>query len=1355
MLQYYCVLSNSETIWAQTWEPCEDDDYEYVSWSNYIDPTEICVNEWIIPDDNDCFHDVSCEPGAFRTDASPDLLVQWFCEDRDPGWFYDSEAIYVSDDTVCEAFYWEAVMDNCLFDTMYYECTDGDFVLIQSQEVTGTVSWRNENNEYNEWDVVILPDFWEPTIDNCMESTDECTVDEDCPGSVTCTDYDSYESWTCDSGSCIWEIVDCAHAEVCDDSWNETYCSTIAVPDPTCGNTFGSCNFDNPDINDLVVQALNINETDVCWETQTWWCQTYVIADWEISRTRSQIVSCEWVINAACEEDLEPSCEIGPYDYQSRTIQPVDGGNNDNGCIAWMYVDIDDEQNNDFFEWSCRNELTYIPWQECNEQAQSEWNCVICEISKLILWCTDPDACNYNPNADEDDSSCLSLDCAWVCGWSTTEDACGICGWDNSSCTDCAWEVNGSHEVDACGNCKDITDETFGQWCTDCAGIVNGWNYEDECGVCDDDPSNDNSTCVDCAWNINGTTQLDACGICGWDNSTCTDCAWEINGTAVIDDCDVCWWDGSSCGEIETTYDCPTLELNIWDSCDDGDAGTENDAITDECICAWEEIEIEVVYDCQALQANIGDTCDDGDEGTENDVIIDECICTWEEIEQEVIYNCPALQTNSGDTCDDGDAGTENDVITDECICKWEEVEQEIIYDCENLQANIGDACDDGDEGTENDAITDECICAWEEIEIEVVYDCPNLQANIGDACNDWNSLTSNDVIWNNCECNWTTTIDIEQDVKTYIYWCMNTQACNFDVLATADDGTCVLPDECTLCDTNGNLIAKDSDNDGVWDCNDVCPSNSWETPTWAPEMYNKTCTKESEANACGVIWTTVGVILCNDICDAPIPTIPEIEDLDNDGIPDCEEVAGCMTQNACNYNPLATDDDESCQPPSVLCCDGEKVCDVNECPDDTNGQAAWCSDTVVLWCTDSEACNRNQSATQDDGSCELPNLDCEFCEGWEIAMLDDDNNGIWNCDEATSCWKFDGEEISWGLFHEWISWGWESDFCEWISNADVWYDARPYGKRWPDGFDEEKNNPIPKAISVSYTHNQSTIQRDWSCGEQSCTSTLNTECWDLIGYNLSQGEFESYDLDSSTSYDLCKNIPNNQVANIVFVDALASWNWTCIPDNLKLNKNPECVLTLNTCGDGVCDPSDSCTTCAQDCGECQEWCGVMHNGFVDQHIRKTRPDEFDLCTWIPNKNVWINYYNTITHQVLNENNEYESEYMFFEATWSCRETSTTLEGECYGFDYAEGCGSVHEDDFYTFFNGAEEYQHKMCFYEKAEITNYQETDIWWERECSYLDRVDSCYALRRYPVCEEQEVCECTLAFSSLTPQP
>ncbi len=108
-----------------------------------------------------------------------------------------------------------------------------------------------------------------------------------------------------------------------------------------------------------------------------------------------------------------------------------------------------------------------------------------------------------------------------------------------------------------------------------------------------------------------------------------------------------------------------------------------------------------MVYDCPVLQANIGDACDDGDPNTANDVVTADCECVG-----TVVYDCPVLQANIGDACDDGDPNTANDVVTADCECVGT-----VVYDCPVLQANIGDACDDGDPNTANDVVTADCEC--------------------------------------------------------------------------------------------------------------------------------------------------------------------------------------------------------------------------------------------------------------------------------------------------------------------------------------------------------------------------------------------------------------------------------------------------------------------------------------------------------------------------------------------------------------------------------------------------------------------------------------------------------------------
>ena len=51
-------------------------------------------------------------------------------------------------------------------------------------------------------------------------------------------------------------------------------------------------------------------------------------------------------------------------------------------------------------------------------------------IGGSVLGCTDPNACNYNPDATEDDGSCLEEDCLGECGGDAVVDECGVCDGD-------------------------------------------------------------------------------------------------------------------------------------------------------------------------------------------------------------------------------------------------------------------------------------------------------------------------------------------------------------------------------------------------------------------------------------------------------------------------------------------------------------------------------------------------------------------------------------------------------------------------------------------------------------------------------------------------------------------------------------------------------------------------------------------------------------------------------------------------------------------------------------------------------------------------------------------------------------
>ena len=174
-----------------------------------------------------------------------------------------------------------------------------------------------------------------------------------------------------------------------------------------------------------------------------------------------------------------------------------------------------------------------------------------------------------------------------------------------------------------------------------------------------------------------------------------------------------------------------------------------------------------------------------------------------------------------------------------------------------------------------------------------------------GDACDDGDALTLNDAYDANCNCTG----------EPVIAGCTDSMACNYNPQANVDDGSCAELDECGVC--GGNGIA-----DGACDCEGNGPEVGYD---------------------------------CNGAC---------LNDADGDGVCDEFETAGCLDPMACNYNPNATDDDNSCTYPEELYnCDGT-------CVNDVNGNGL-CDELEVFGCTSETADNYDPEAITDNGSCE------------------------------------------------------------------------------------------------------------------------------------------------------------------------------------------------------------------------------------------------------------------------------------------------------------------------------------------------------------------------------------------------
>jgi len=155
------------------------------------------------------------------------------------------------------------------------------------------------------------------------------------------------------------------------------------------------------------------------------------------------------------------------------------------------------------------------------------------------------------------------LDCLGVCGGTAVVDACGVCdgpGLNADGCCgtdvpDCAGVCGGTSALDVCGVCDGPglnADGCCGNDVPDCAGVCGGTSVVDVCGVCDGPGLNADGCCgndtPDCAGVCGGTSALDVCGVCdgpglnadGCCGNDTPDCAGVCGGTSVIDDCSDC-----------------------------------------------------------------------------------------------------------------------------------------------------------------------------------------------------------------------------------------------------------------------------------------------------------------------------------------------------------------------------------------------------------------------------------------------------------------------------------------------------------------------------------------------------------------------------------------------------------------------------------------------------------------------------------------------------------------------------------------------------------------------------------------------------------------------------------------------
>ncbi|MDC0249705.1 T9SS type A sorting domain-containing protein, partial [Flavobacteriales bacterium] len=195
---------------------------------------------------------------------------------------------------------------------------------------------------------------------------------------------------------------------------------------------------------------------------------------------------------------------------------------------------------------------------------------------------------------------------------------------------------------------------------------------------------------------------------------------------------------------------------------------------------------------------------------------------------------------------------------------------------------------------------------------------------------------------------------------------CTDATACNYNASATSEDGSCIYSIDLDACATcSGATDGTGTIVDNDDDDDGVCNIDEIVGCTYSQACnYDPLATDED--NSC--------VFVVSSNCETCVNGAVVLTDTDGDGVSDCDEIVGCTYSQACNYNPLATDSDGSCVFVVTICetCNTSGGVDANDA--DLDGI---CDADEVAGCTDPAAFNYNIDATDEDGSCVAVIMGC------------------------------------------------------------------------------------------------------------------------------------------------------------------------------------------------------------------------------------------------------------------------------------------------------------------------------------------------------------------------------------------
>ena len=268
---------------------------------------------------------------------------------------------------------------------------------------------------------------------------------------------------------------------------------------------------------------------------------------------------------------------------------------------------------------------------------------------------------------------------------------------------------------------------------------------------------------------------------------------------------------------------------------------------------------------------------------------------------------------------------------------------------------------------------------------------------------------------------------------EPFIYGCMDSTAFNYDPLANTDNGTCeMFVYGCTdVLGANYNPLANTNDNS--------CYYNPGCTDPLYLEFYNQGFTADYDNGSC----LTLVVYGCTD------PTQFNYDPLANVDNGNCVPfIYGCTDTTQFNYDPLANTDNGTCESFIYGCTDANAY---NYNPLANTNDNSCC---LISGCTDSTALNYNEFACYDDNSCITIVAGCTDVSAWNYnptANVSDSSS----CLYSAGC--YGGAGIPYWLNDGCYAWVIDvDDFCcttDWDVSCQSMYDYCQSG--WPTAIED------------------------------------------------------------------------------------------------------------------------------------------------------------------------------------------------------------------------------------------------------------------------------------------------------------